>query len=263
MMQKLVWKDIKGYEGIYQISNTGIVKSVERKQKRENTTVTYQEKIRSVYINSMGYPCVTLCKNMKSKAYTIHRLLAEAFIPNPDNKPCVDHINTITTDNRLENLRWVTHKENTRNSITYKKLKAQLKNEKFIKDSVITRKKRYGKILDIYQFCKDGTFVAKYDSACQAQKETGINYQTIIKTCRGEYRSAGGFYWSYNKEFNMREKNYHGFKVKQTNKASGEVSVFSSLRVAAKSNNCSIEKIKRQIEKPFDSDPYLFELLKE
>ena len=156
MMQKSEWKDIKGYEGIYQISNTGLVRRLEWKQKRENMTVTYKERIRRVYINAMGYPCVTLSKDGKSKPYTIHRMLAEAFIPNPDNKPCVDHINTITTDNRLENLRWVKHKENTRNPITYKKLSEQFKDKEFIKQSVITRKNKYGKILDVYQFQEDG-----------------------------------------------------------------------------------------------------------
>lgn len=262
-MQKSEWKDIKGYEGIYQISNTGLVRRLEWRQKRENMTVTYKERTRRVYINSMGYPCVTLSKDGKSKPYTIHRMLAEAFIPNPDNKPCVDHINTITTDNRLENLRWVTHKENTRNPITYKKLSEQFRDKEFIKQSVITRKNKYGKILDVYQFQEDGTFVAKYYSACQAQRETGINYQLILKTCRGEYRSAGGYFWSYKKEFNMRDKKSIGFKVKQINKTNGEEIVFNSLTLAAKHNKCSICKIQRQIENPFDSDKFLFELIRE
>lgn len=102
-----IWKDIEGYEGLYEISNLGRVKSLPR-----NTT---KGGIKTVYKSGKSsYYKVLLCKNGKQKQPTIHRLLASAFIPNPDNKPQVDHINGDKTDNRIENLRWVTKSENSR-----------------------------------------------------------------------------------------------------------------------------------------------------
>lgn len=105
------WKDIQGYEGLYQVSNEGNVKSLGGKRYK----VT---RILDGYVQSTGYRVFNLWKDGKPKLLTVHRLVAEAFIPNPENKPCIDHINTIRTDNRVENLRWVTHRENNSNPIT-------------------------------------------------------------------------------------------------------------------------------------------------
>ena len=91
-----IWVDIKGYEGLYQVSNQGRVKKIYKNGKI---------RILKTRLDNNGYLCVTLSKNNKPKIFKIHRLIATHFIPNPDNKPCVDHINTIRTDNRIENLR--------------------------------------------------------------------------------------------------------------------------------------------------------------
>lgn len=95
---KEIWKDIKGYEGIYQVSNLGKVKSLLR------------NKLFKVSLNKYGYPRVSF----KNKTYTVHRLVAEAFIPNPYNKPTVNHKNKIKTDNTVENLEWMTIGENNK-----------------------------------------------------------------------------------------------------------------------------------------------------
>lgn len=113
-MEKEIWKDISGYEGLYQVSNLGRVKrlagiSIKGKDIKERILTVSNHK---------GYLMITLYKDKKQKTYRIHRLVAEAFIPNPDNKPEVDHINTIRDDNRVENLRWVTKSENMSNPIT-------------------------------------------------------------------------------------------------------------------------------------------------
>ena len=107
-----VWKDVPGYEGLYQVSSTGNVKSLPkmcgfRKDKG---------KILSSFINMNGYELVTLCKNNNQKHFQVHRLVAMAFIPNINNKPQVDHINRVRTDNRVENLRWVSVSENSNNT---------------------------------------------------------------------------------------------------------------------------------------------------
>ena len=101
-----IWKEIKGYEGLYEVSSEGRVNSLGRKPgiMRPGT--------------SKGYLKVGLTKDGIRSMFRVHRLVAEAFIPNPDNKPEVDHINGDRKDNRAENLRWMTHKENNNNPVT-------------------------------------------------------------------------------------------------------------------------------------------------
>ena len=114
-MEGEIWKDIKEYEGLYQVSNMGRVKSL-------NYNRSGKEKIMKQSFDK-GYLRVGLTKNRKIKTIKVHRLVAIAFIPNVENKPEVDHINTIKTDNRVENLRFVTGIENMNNELTKEKMK--------------------------------------------------------------------------------------------------------------------------------------------
>ena len=102
-----IWKEIKGYEGLYEVSSEGRVRKLIK-----GNYLTFK--------NSNGYQRVGLCIHSKQKWFLVHRLVAQAFIPNPDNKPEVDHINCDRNDNIVENLRWVTSKENNNNPITRK-----------------------------------------------------------------------------------------------------------------------------------------------
>ena len=98
-----VWKDIEGYEGLYQVSNLGRVKSFHG----------YSEKIMKNSKGSGGYQTLALTKNKIPKHVLIHRLVAQAFIPNPESKPEVNHIDEDKTNNRVDNLEWMTHIENS------------------------------------------------------------------------------------------------------------------------------------------------------
>jgi hypothetical protein len=127
---KEIWKDIEGFEGIYQASSFGNIKSLKRGGK-------LYDRILKPAINHSGYYIVVLCKNGIMYAKILHRIIAKTFIPNPLNKPTVNHINGIKTDNRIENFEWATRKEQSIHS--YSKLpntnqlethhKAKLKNK--------------------------------------------------------------------------------------------------------------------------------------
>lgn len=108
------WRDVEGYEGLYQVSNEGRVRSLPRTIETSNRqSRTYGGRVIHGCMSSTGYRVVTLSKKARS---SIHRLVASAFVPNPDNKPCVNHINGDKTDNRPENLEWCSYSENEKHA---------------------------------------------------------------------------------------------------------------------------------------------------
>ena len=122
-MTEEIWKDVVGYEGLYQVSNKGRVKSLDRYANNNGTLQFRPERILKQNIQNAGRSkrcAVALSKNGKVTRIRVHRLVAEAFIPNFENKPFIDHIDTDSTNNVVENLKWVTAKENSNNPLTIK-----------------------------------------------------------------------------------------------------------------------------------------------
>jgi hypothetical protein len=116
--QEEIWKPVVGYEGYYEVSNLGNVRSLVRIVTRKNgTPLTIQPKTKSVKTAKSGYAYVHLDRDGISKFRSVHRLVANAFIPNTKNKKCVNHINSVRDDNRVENLEWVTPTENMQHAV--------------------------------------------------------------------------------------------------------------------------------------------------
>lgn len=171
-----IWKDIEGYEGLYQVSSLGRVRGLDR---YSGSKFIRGQLLRGAKSNR-GYLCVLLWNNKKKKKYSVHRLVAEAFIPNPFLKPCVDHIDTDKTNNTVMNLRWVTHQENMLNSITYRQNITQHQ----------SKKKR------IECFTLDGEFVKNYESIISVRKD-GHSAGCVSQCCRGLQIKHHDLIWKY------------------------------------------------------------------
>ena len=184
------WKDIKGYEGFYQVSNLGRVRSLERDVYFPNGTVNrhIEEKILVPNLDRYGYQYVALYLNGKAKSIKVHRLVAEAFLQNTENKPQVNHKNEVKTDNFVENLEWC---DNKYNAIYGTKIERQ---KQTFKDNCKSGKiKRVKKV-----FCVE--LNKTFDYAKSAEEELGVCEQSIRACCRHEKNTAGGFHWRYANE---------------------------------------------------------------
>ena len=156
------WKDISGYEGIYEVSDLGRVRSLVQRNR-------WKPGILKPGKTHGGYLQVLLCKDGKSKNMKVHRLVAEAFIPNPNNLETVNHKDEDKTNNSASNLEWMTRKDNT----------------------------IYSQARQVQMFDKQGNLLATFPSIGEAGRITGINHRNICSCCLGWRKLAGGFMWGY------------------------------------------------------------------
>ncbi len=174
-----LWRDIPGYEGRYQVSNLGRVKSLARVvERRSNTPFQLPERLLRPRLSHKGYLLAALCKESTQKNISVHRLVAEAFIPNPADLPEVNHIDGNKTNNRVTNLEWVTTKENTKHSIEV-----------------------LGNSRDVPKYrvkCIDTGRV--YSSARAAAEDVRGSAKAIRNVCHGDKKRHRGLRWAYVKE---------------------------------------------------------------
>ena len=171
-----IWKDIKGYEGLYQVSNFGNVKSLERYKKNHSKLQKVNEKILKATINKTnGYVYVMLMKNASEKNTRVHKLVAEAFLPNEDNKPQINHIDGNKANNKVDNLEWCTCSENVTHA--YKNRLANNDNQK----------------IKIRQYDKQHNFIAEFDSLLKAAKELKISIGNISMCINNKRKTANGY----------------------------------------------------------------------
>lgn len=165
--EKEIFREIDGFHD-YEISNLGRVCSFKGKYPR----------ILKPKKNRYGYLYVILYTDGNKVTKSIHRLVAEAFVPNPENKPEVNHIDEDKENNVAENLEWVTHRENINHGTGIRRM-AETK----------------GKV--VVQYTIDGVFIAEYNSLAEVERVTGIDHSSISKVCQGKLKTAGGYIWLY------------------------------------------------------------------
>jgi hypothetical protein len=160
------WVDIVGFEGFYQISDEGEVKSL-----RNNLILKTSD-------DNKGYPAIRLSINGKLTRKRLHRIVAEHFIPNPAKKPEVNHIDGDKHNNNINNLEWVTHLENIRHA--------------HVTGLTTNMASKAIQMLD-----KDGTLIREFYSLHEAERDTGAEPSNIVKVCKGKRKTTNGYYWRY------------------------------------------------------------------
>lgn len=207
------WKNVIGFETYYMISNYGRVKSLPRVVITGNKTTHRRMKIRKLSIDKFNYVrCAFFIDGKLYGVFSIGRLVAKHFLENPENKPQVDHISTIRTDNRVCNLRYVTMLENAHNPITEKRVKENARKRIGKKFSEQTKRLMseckkgeknplYGRCgalshssKPVLQFTIDGEFVKEWVNAKEAQKIYGGH---VASCARGVRKQCGGYKWKY------------------------------------------------------------------
>lgn len=190
--QKEEWKDIKDYEGLYQVSNLGNVRSLDKEIIRKNNFKSIKIKGRILkQQNCGGYKVVPLCKNGKECQKKIHRLVAEAFIENPNNLPIINHKDENKSNNVVENLEWCNSKYNSNyGTCIERRVKASSR--------------------PLYQIDRyNGTIVAEWDGANYAKKALNLKYSdNILYCCKKKTYLAYNYIWRYKDEYDKEEISY-------------------------------------------------------
>lgn len=173
-----IWKDIKGFEGFYQVSNLGRIRSLARKSKGRWGQKIFNGIVLQPVVSDRGYIKARLYKSGKGITIRVHRVVAEAFVPNPHNYAEVNHKNEIKTDNRSENLEWSDRKHNCQYG---------------------TRTKRQSEKLScpIRQITKSGEVVREFISSKEAERLCGYSSSHINECCNGKRKTSNGYKWEF------------------------------------------------------------------
>lgn len=178
MIDERKWAPVKGYEEAYSISDDGVIRSLSRECIGDNGFFyTKKEKILKQSDSGKGYRRVCLHQNGVRKSAYVHRLVAEAFIPNPSNLPCVNHKDENKTNNHVSNLEWCTVSYNRNYGTAPVRIIRKLSRKVVMK--------------------KDGEEIATFRSALEAERLTGIENRYIGLCCKGKKDAAGGYEWEY------------------------------------------------------------------
>lgn len=160
-----IWKDVDGFDGVYQVSNTGMVKN------------THRDKLLKLETTKLGYKRVTLQHKPLHNHVFVHQLVAKAFIPNPHHLPFINHKDENPSNNNVDNLEWCTQQYNINYGTRNAKVSAHAK--------------------PIKQLTKDHIFIAEYPSVIAASISLHLDFSTLYKCCKGKIKTAYGYVWEY------------------------------------------------------------------
>lgn len=201
-IEEEIWRSIEGYEGLYEVSNLGRVRSLDRYGNTGYGIRLYKGKILSQVKNRCGYLNVVLSKKCIKTIFTVHRLVARAF---PEicgqykDVLQVDHINTVRTDNRAINLRWVTRSENQNNPLTIQHFfnanKGKNKGEKCYWYGKFG--KEHHRSIPIVQYDRKGNFISEFSCAAEAERKLNIDHRAICRVLKGQRNHTHGFIFKY------------------------------------------------------------------
>lgn len=178
------WKDIPGYEGLYQASTLGRVKRLSGYQCKK-------ERILNGTMNKDGYISVHLRKNGTEKCLKMHRVIAATFLENPLNKETVNHIDCDKTNNRLDNLEWATYKEQGEHAARHGRVNITEYQKNCVRAALQKR---------VYQYTLSGEFIQEYESVKKAAETVGCKHNNISRVCNGIQKTACGFVWKFKED---------------------------------------------------------------
>lgn len=189
MEDKELWKPIEGYEGLYEVSNLGRIKALDRTHiQRGNRGCIYSHIykgriMKPICEKESGYRSISLYKNGKMTKYNIHRIVAKAFIPNPNNLPQINHKDENKTNNRADNLEWCS----TLYNLTFGSRLSRIAEKRAKKVAMLN---------------EDGKPVMVFSNISKIERDYGIHHSNIIAVCQGKRERAGGYKWAYLDDYN-------------------------------------------------------------
>lgn len=170
------WRPVKGFEGLYEVSNLGRVRSLDRIIKRRNGNIVYKGKILKQQIKKKKRYGIILTKNYNRRNFMVHRLVAEAFIPNPKHLETINHKDENTFNNNVNNLEWMTQRENILYGTRTERAKKKIQKK-------------------VEKLTKDFEHVEYYDSLTDAAIKNNAHISNISSAIHGRYKSCVGYIW--------------------------------------------------------------------
>lgn len=193
----MAWKPVKDFEGYYEVSDDGEVRSLDRPvRSRWGGERMIKGVVLKQATSKKGYKTIVLHKNKLWYQKQVHRLVAEAFIPNPLNLPQVNHKDTDKANNKVDNLEWITGVDNIRHAFAngcFKRTQRKVEHAREVQLECAIKKRRCVAMID----CDTGETIGIFRSIIDAERATGISNSKITCVCKGKRHQTGGYKWKY------------------------------------------------------------------